>query len=40
MPGNDFHFIELLTTLGERVGWTPLLALPGTPTEAARSASH
>jgi len=40
MPRNDFHFIELLTTLGERVGWTPLPALPDTPTEAAQSAPN
>jgi hypothetical protein len=38
MPRNDFHFIELLTTLGERVGWTPQQGLHDAPAEAARAA--
>jgi hypothetical protein len=35
MPGSDLHFIESLTILGERVGWTPQQGLHDAPAEAA-----
>ncbi|MBC8262985.1 MAG: hypothetical protein H8E47_02535 [Anaerolineales bacterium] len=35
MPGSGLHFIESLTILGERVGWTPLQGLHDAPAEAA-----
>ena len=38
MPRSDLHFIESLTILGERVGWTPQQGLHDALAEAARAA--
>ena len=35
MPRSYLHFIETLTILGERVGWTPLQGLHDATAEAA-----
>ena len=35
MPRSHLHFIESLTILGERIGWTSLQGFHDSPTEAA-----